>query len=312
MDYEVNDVQRRIGNCETAFFEDMPMIVTSSPIEGKRGQDSNSLIIDKKMLEGENPTWSDLLHKLSSHRAKHYNQTVRQNVVTDPQNSFYIESDSSSSYQPIAEHKMKILLSPSNKFQVISSGARKIPFRYQTPKKPSNSYSRLNHQYWKKYESQPLDDLDRKVDRKQTDDSKNYHPQDTTNREITVDLIKKKLKTKSSFTTEELESYEKVLKNLISTQTKREEEKFVDQRTITDNSDLMHLIEKQLGCCNLTPKTKRVLAKQTEEQEKRLLSLSVVKRKTASDIKKRINQQLIETKQQVLSQVLNDFLVFCK
>jgi len=49
----------------------------------------------------------------------------------------------------IAEHKMKILVTPGKKIQVLSSSARKTHFRNQTPKKPT-SYSVLSQQYRQK------------------------------------------------------------------------------------------------------------------------------------------------------------------
>jgi hypothetical protein len=42
-----------------------------------------------------------------------------------------------------------------------------------------------------------------------------------------------------------------------------------------------------------------MLEKQSQHQEKRLISLSIAKRKSAAEIQKKINSQLMETKQQV-------------
>ena len=302
MDFGIQDIPCGLENCESAFFEDMPMIVTSSPIEGKRDEGSSLLVINKPMPSvRDNPTWSELLDKFKSQTTMNESQTNDQVWQGEQQDSFLnSESDTSSSYHPIAEHKMKLLLTPGHKFQVISSGARKTPYRYQTPKKPT-SYSKLNQQYWKKLEEESLKENQPVVDHARCNQQK---PKEMTaplaknkDVEISIQSIKNKLRNKNKLTTHDLEYYEQVLRKLI-TKTKNQEESS-NRLALVEESELMKLIEKQIGCCNLSPKTKHILAKKTEEQEKRLIGLSVVKRKSASDIKKKINQQLVETKQQV-------------
>jgi hypothetical protein len=70
-------------------------------------------------------------------------------------------------------------------------------------------------------------------------------------------------------------------------------------RTPVEDSDLMRYVEDQIGLCNLSPKALRMLEKQSQHQEKRLIGLSIAKRKSAAEIQNKINSQLMETKQQV-------------
>lgn len=264
MDLRSQSIDHGLDNCESAFFEDMPMIVTSSPIEGRRGENSSPLTFRNRKPE-ENRTWSELLCK--------YNKKQWVKSQAEQATSFTTASDvTSSSYQPIAEHKMKVLLTPGKRMQVISSSAKKIQFRQPTPKK-LNLYSKLNQQYWQKFES---------VEDKEDE---------------SIQTIKKKLKNTEELSAEDILRYENILRNFIKNRETKKEES--SKAACIENSDLMKLIEKQLGQCNLSPRTVRMLAKESQDQEKRLIGLAVVKRKSTAETKKRINGQLVETKQQV-------------
>lgn len=268
MDLGTHNVSHGLENCESAFFEDMPMIVTSSPIEGKRGENSTPVTFRRSRPE-DNLRWSDLLLKFQKNLdTRNFERKADLRVHDESPRTVNCEITSSScSYQPIAEHKMKILLTPGKKFQVLSSSARKIQLRQPTPKKP-NSYSKLNHQYQQKL---------------QTEES--------------IETIKQKLKDAENMSEEDLHRYERVLKKYINQ--KETELEACSEAALVEESDLMKLIEKQLGRCNLSPRTVRMLGKQNQDQEKRLIGLSVAKRKSAVDVKKKINEQLVETKQQV-------------
>lgn len=263
MDLRSKNVAHGLDNCESAFFKDMP-IVTSSPIEGKRGENSSPVIFRHRQPE-ENRTWSELLFKYNKNRWEKDQEELAASSTT--------ASDvTSSSYQPIAEHKMKVLLTPGKKIQVLSSTARKIAIRQPTPKKP-NLYSKLNHQYWQKFEGE-----EDKVDE-------------------SFQTIKNKLKNTKKLSAEDILYYEKILKQFIE-QSEAKKEKS-SKAAFVEDSDLMKLIEKQLGRCNLSPRTVRMLEKESQDQEKRLIGLAVAKRKSVADIKKKISGQLMETKQQV-------------
>lgn len=260
------DLKRGLDKCESAFFDDMPMmIVTSSPIEGKYCENPNPLAY--RYSSEDNPTWSELLGKFQTvsvrdEKKKHIN--VEESVTT--------ETDyTSSSYEPIAEHKMKILVNPGKKIQVLSSSARKTHFRNPTPKKPT-SYSVLSQQYHKKCESE--------------DDES----------EESIQTIRKRIQNTEGLSVRDIDRYEKIVRKVIN-QNKMKKE--ACSRTLVEDSELMRFVEDQIGLCNLSPRTVRMLEKQSQDQEKRLIGLSVAKRKSAAEIQKKINGQLIETKQQV-------------
>lgn len=273
MDRRKQDLEHGLDNCESAFFDDMPLIVTSSPIsEGKRGENTSPVTFRRPPCE-DNTTWSDLLGKFQSTSTRHHKSHNKKEQVTLNDESTTIASDlTSSSYQPIAEHRMKILLTPGRKVQVLSSTARKIHLRQPTPKKPT-SYSKLSQQYRRKLE----DEQDKPDESLQT--------------------IRTRLKSADNLSPEDIERYEKILRKAINqNEIKKEADSKAD---LVENSDLMRLFESEVGRCNLSPTTVRMLGKHSQDQEKRLIGLTVLKRKSAAEIKKKINQQLVETKEQV-------------
>lgn len=266
MDIKTRELKRGLDKCESAFFDDMPMmIVTSSPIEGKQCENPSPLPF-RYSPYGDNPTWSELLCKF---------QTVRDRKNGKKQHISVVESttdtETSSSYQPIAEHKMKILVTPGKKIQVLSSSARKTHFRNQTPKKPT-SYSVLSQQY-----------------RQKCADEDNES-------EESIQTIRNRIQNSEDLSVRDIERYERIVRKVVN-QNQMKKEAY--SRTPVEDSDLMRYVEDQIGLCNLSPKALRMLEKQSQHQEKRLIGLSIAKRKSAAEIQKKINSQLMETKQQV-------------
>ncbi|KAK4022358.1 hypothetical protein OUZ56_007829 [Daphnia magna] len=235
MELQKRNLKHDLGNSESAFFDDLPlMIVTSSPIERNR---------DKQM-------------------DKNCHLSLEESTTT--------ENTSSSSYQTIAEQKTKILLTPGKRFQVVSSSSRKIHLRNQTPKKSSSAAS---HQYCHNWESEEEEE------------------------EESIQTIKNRLKNVENLSAKDIERYERILLKLVESNNMRKDVE-VNNFSV-ENSNLMHFIKKNIGQCNLSPRTIRMLGKHSQEQEKRLIGLAVAKRKSATEIQKRINRQFLETKQQI-------------
>ena len=65
------------------------------------------------------------------------------------------------------------------------------------------------------------------------------------------------------------------------------------------NSDVMKFIESEIGQVNLTPCSCRMLKMKQKEQDKRLVSLTLAKRKTAAEIKKELMKQHATAQKQV-------------
>jgi len=278
MDIKNQDFKRGLDKCESAFFDDMPMmIVTSSPIEGKLCENPSPLPFTYPPSESEdNPTWSELLSKFQTvSDGKH---GKKQHISVESTT----ESDTSSSYEPIAEHKLKILVTPGKKIQVLSSSARKTQFRNQTPMK-STSYSILSQQYRQKCE-------------KENDES-----------EESIQTIRKKIQNSEHLSVRDIERYERIVRKVVS-QNKMKKETY--SRNPVKETDLMRYVENQIGRCNLSPKTVRMLEKQNQHQDTRLIGLSVAKRKSAAEIQKKINSQLMETKQQVYDDPIKKYHIY--
>ena len=110
--------------------EEMP-IITSSPIEGKLIESSpftqNNNVNNRDFL-----TWSALL---DDYRRTPKTKTRKKSTVIEQSPS---ASSSSSSFKTIAEHEMRVLLTPNRKIHVLSSSARKIRPQLHTPKKSNN------------------------------------------------------------------------------------------------------------------------------------------------------------------------------
>lgn len=248
-------------------------LFTSSPIEGKRNNDSPNF---------GNSTWSALL---GEYKAPQKESTTKTESNRKEEHilkcSLTSESSScltsSSSYQPIAEHKMKILLTPGNKIKILSNSSRKI-HRPKTPMKPL-SYSKLSQNYRQRFEGVESEE------------------------EESVDAIKQKMKSKENLTMSEVERFEKILiKHIENKQRKKSEALSRSASNIpTADSVLMQFLENQLGQLNLSPSSRRSLRMENEEQEKRLISLAITKRKSAAEIKQKIEKQQALAKEQVLT-----------
>ena len=264
-----------LDNGECAFFNDMPMIVTSSPISDGKRVDNTSPVTFRHSTCEDNPTWSDLLGKFQSTSRRGTIRCENKQNLTSNDESLTTESElTSSSYEPVAEHKMKILVTPGRKIQVLSSSARKLSLRQPTPKKPV-SYSKAQQLFRKKAEEQ--DD--------ESDES--------------MQTIKTRLRSAENLSAEDIERYERILRRLVHKQNAIKKETNISKNSLVEDSELMHFVESQIGQCDLSPRTVRILGKQSQEQEKKLISLAVLKRTSQTEIKKRINQQLLETKEQV-------------
>lgn len=269
MDSQTRSLKHGLRNCESAFFDDLPlMIVTSSPIEGNRGDKTSPKTVRYPPCE-DYKTWSKLFSTYQTHSVK---DKQKDHISTEESTSTENSTTSSLSYQRIAEQKTKILLTPGKRFQVISSSSRKIHLRNPTPKK-TTLHSAPSQQYHCTSESEEEDAKE------------------------SLQTIKSRLKDVKSLSVRDIDRYERILQKLVD-QNKRRKEAAVRKSSVQD-SDLMRLIETEIGECNLSPRTIHVLEKQSREQEKRLICLAVAKRKSATDIQKRINGQLVETKRQV-------------
>jgi hypothetical protein len=242
----------------------MPMmIVTSSPIEGKQCE---SPFAFRCSPSEDNLTWSELLSKFQTISVR--NEKYKKKHITVEES---VSTETNTSYEPIAEHKMKILVNPGKKIQVLSSSARKTHFRNLKPKK-TTSYSVLSQQYRQKCESE--------------DDES----------EESIQTIRKRIQNPKDLSARDIERYERIVKKVIN-QNKMKKEAY--STTLVKDSDVIQFIENQIGPFSLSPRTVRILEKQSQDQEKRLIGLSVAKRKSAAEIQKKIYGQLIETKQQV-------------
>ena len=233
--------------------EEMP-IITSSPIEGKLIESS---AFDQNL---ENlPTWTTLLrdYQRTPDRRKHdKNHTPTKRAIYRSYTTSCSEA-SSSLFEPIAEHMMRVALIPNHKIQVVSSSARRIHSHQNTPKKSS------------------------KVKQKNGE---------------TVESIKEKMRSNKVLTIDEINSYETILKRHIDQyQTSKKDD------DLTDLADcgLWNLIEEEIGELNLSPTSSRVLKMKKREQEKRLISLAITKRKSSSDIKRQIVKQQTAAQEQV-------------
>ncbi|XP_057381705.1 uncharacterized protein LOC130704248 [Daphnia carinata] len=272
MEFQKKNLKHGLGNCESAFFDDLPlMIVTSSPIEGNRADKKSSKPAKNQPCE-DNHTWSKLFATYQTTSVK--DKQMDKNGYISLEESTTTENMSSSSYQTIAEQKTKILLTPGKRFQVVSSSSRKIHLRNPTPKK-SSLYLAASHQCGHNSESEEED------------------------QEESLQTIKNRLKNVDSLSVKDIERYERILQKFVDTNNMSKD---VGVKTFSlEDSDLMHFIEKNIGQCNLSPRTVRMLGRQSQEQEKRLIGLAVAKRKSANEIQKRINRQFLETKQQIKS-----------
>jgi len=258
-------------------------LFTSSPIEGKRA-DNAAAFRDNGSLNVGNSTWSALLgaYKAPTKEPVTINEKNRkaENLLKCSLTSEASSCLTSSSYQPIAEHKMKILLTPGNKIKILSDSSRKI-HRPKTPMKPI-SYSRLSHNYRQRFEDEESEE-----------------------EEESINTIKQKLKSKENLTMSEVERYEKILiKHIENKQKKKAEDLSCPASYVpppTTDSVLMQFLENQLGQLNLSPSSHRTLRMENEEQEKRLISLAITKRKSAAEIKQKIEKQQAVAKEQVLT-----------
>ena len=232
--------------------EEMP-IITSSPIEGKLIE--NTAFNQKP---DNLPTWGNLLkeYQITPDRRKYSKDG------TPKKHSFFLSppstssQNSSSTFEPIAEHLMRVALSPNHKVRVISSSARKIHSHHGTPK--PNKVKQKNHE--------------------------------------TVGFIKEMLKSKKVLTIDEINMYETILKRHIDQQ---QISKKNDSQTNSATCGLRNLIEDEIGALKLSPTSSRLLKMKNQEQEKRLVSLAITRRKSSSEIKRKISKQQTAAQEQV-------------
>lgn len=263
-------------------------LFTSSPIEGTLADNATSFRNNGSLKVG-NSTWSALLgeykappkESTTKSECNRPQESILNSSLTSDSRSC-LTSSASSSYQPIAEHKMKILLTPGNKLKIHSNSSRKI-YRPKTPIK-SLSYSKLSHNYRQRFEDEESEE------------------------EESVNTIKQKLKSKENLTMSEIERYEKILiKHIENKQKKKVEALYHPASNIPPTADsvLMQFLENQLGQLNLSPSSQRTLRMENEEQEKRLISLAITKRKSAAEIKNKIEKQQAVAKEQVFTLMKN-------
>lgn len=239
---------------KTSFImEEMP-IITSSPIEGKLIENSPF----NQNLENL-PTWATLL---KDYRGKQVKKSCNKNLTPKKDSIFSnptnISNDNSSShFEPIAEHMMRVTLTPNHKIRVISSSARKIYSHHNTPKKPNKIRQNNNE---------------------------------------TVRFIQEVLKSNKKLTVDEINLYETILKHHINPQQPLKKN---DSLTELPDCGLWNLIEDEIGGLKLSPTSSRILKIRKQEQEKRLVSLAIAKRKSSSEIKKQISKQQIVAQEQV-------------
>jgi len=159
--------------------------------------------------------------------------------------------------------------------------------RKATPGRPSSSYSRLSKAYRERFD-EPAPNVEKE----------------------NIQAIKARLKSgRESLTLDEINRYERIVLDYVD----RQRQQAVPEPSLQPpkagvsfpdtmvDSELMRFVENQLGRLDLTPGSVRQLRMQEQEQEKRLISLSIAKRRSAVDIKKKIEHQQVTAKQQVIS-----------
>ena len=243
----------KTNNNQPVFMKSDEMPVTSSPIEGKliENPSFNNQITDKLS------TWADLLGGFHHTEPKKKWKLQPDNTSGEPSTSCQ-DSSNTSYLEPIVKHKMRVVVTPNRKIQVVSSSRQKIG-EHQKMK----SYSKLSKAY-------------------------RHHFQDTDDSNENIETIKEKLRSKEKLNVEDVERYEQILRNFISQQAEKKDN--LEAKEIL-NSDVMNFIEKTAGEMILSPNTIRILKMKQQQQEKRLVSLAVAKRKSAAEIKRRISGQ---------------------
>lgn len=240
-------------------------IVTSSPIERhKRGGD-NAGTSPEPLTRPNNNTWSALLR---DYRQPDGSQVARNEA----------DGSSSSSFQPIAESKVRVLLTPGRKVRILSNSTRKLS-RQATPGRPS-SYSRLTKTYRERFTNDKEDESD--------DDE-------------SILTIKKRLKSAEDLTLDQVNRYEKMVQRHIRrSQVPPAVAETVPTADAGATSELMRFVEHQLGQLDLSPSSARLLREHEKQQEKRLISLTIAKRRSAVEIKRKIQHQQAAAREQVI------------
>ncbi len=252
-------------------------IVTSSPIEkiSRRLYDNEGGFSPDQ--RDNSATWSALLHNY---------QTEENRKPPESPPSISSDTYASSSLEPIAESHVRVLLTPNHKVRILSNSTRKLP-RKATPGRPSSSYSLLSKAYRERFD-EPAPNVEKE----------------------NIQAIKARLKSgRESLTLDEINRYERIVLDYVDHQRQQAvPEPSLQPPTagvsVPDtmvDSELMRFVENQLGRLDLTPGSVRQLRMQEQEQEKRLISLSIAKRRSAVDIKKKIEHQQVTAKQQVIS-----------
>lgn len=254
-------------------------IVTSSPIERKRFD--NEAATEPSTKDEYNTTWSALLgnYRAAAARPKNNKQLKSQEETHE---------ETSSSYEPLAQTTVKVLLTPGRNMHVLSSSTRKFS-RQATPGRPC-SYSKLSKAYSERCKG---------LDSEEEED------------EESIQTIKAQLKAKdAALTLEQINRYERIVQRHVARRMASENHQGAtataasagtcqDDNRLPADSELLRFVEDQVGKLNLTPSSKRVLKIHEQQQEKRLIGLSIAKRKSAVEIKKKIHHQQVAAKQQV-------------
>lgn len=246
---------------QAVFFKNDELPVTSSPIEGK--------FIDNpsfnKQFVAEIPTWAALLENYH-HRKKSQKVKIQPKLETNSHQASTVCSNGSnlSQMQPIAEHRMKVLVTPNRKIKVIASNGVNV----RTERSPRKSYSKLNQAYRLRFEEPECEDE-------------------------SIDTIRKMLKSKEQLTLKDVERYEKIVHSCIDHRT--------NAKTPPDSiqSNAMQFIEKGIENLSLTPNSARILQTKWLQQEKRLVTLAISKRKSSAEIKQKIAHQKEIAKRQI-------------
>ena len=270
--YSLDRFQGKFKTGTASFImEEMP-IVTSSPIEGRLIETSG---FNQNLTENL-PTWSALLkdYKGSPRRKSQTTVLPHRRVLA----SQTLSSDNTStSFETIAEHKMRILVTPNRKMKIVSSSSRK-----NVQNSPKQSYTRLNKEY------------------QLHKDNEQYLKE--------VKNIKEKLQLNKINTLEDVSMYEKILKDYISKKKSLVHEEVVPNEIA--NTALMNFVENELGNLQLSPSSSHILKLHQEEQEKRLIKLAIAKRRCSAEIRGRIKQQQLVAQQQVHSYKKKNTLTF--
>lgn len=240
--------------------------ITSSPIEGKP---IKNVLFNNPITPGL-PNWASLL---SGYQQSPKNLSKKRTPLKYPRHTASEtcsenHSYSSSSFKPIAEQRTRVLVTPNRKIQILSRNGEKTGVDGAQMK----SFSRLNQVYQLRFD-------------------------DSEDSEENIEDVKEKLKSKQISSLEDIERCENVVRKHM------EEQLALKQKTEENeimNSHMMKFIESEIGQLNLSPRSCRMLKMKQKEQDKRLVSLTLARRKTAAEIKKELMKQQASAQKQVI------------